>query len=88
MDPFWFSQQPNGGCNEGAFAKNLTSSPFSFPRGLRAVGVPMMLFLQGFSDQNVYNASYAFAGQSVAPNQAEKFFAERYDCLELQRIGL
>ena len=64
-------------------ARNWTASPFSFPGGLRALGVRMMLFLQGFADDNVYDRArggeYAWAGQSVDGDDAERFFADRLD---------
>lgn len=36
VDPFWYSHEPLGGCNEGTLAINFTASPFSFPDGLKA----------------------------------------------------
>ena len=35
-------------------AKNMTACPWHFPDGLKALGIRMMLFLQGFSADNVY----------------------------------
>ena len=78
MDPFWYSHEPDGGCSEGTLAKNFTASPFSFPKGLAALGVPMMLFLQGIDPKSVYANDYSFAGQSVAGKDAAKFFGDRF----------
>ena len=66
VDPFWYSHEALGGCGEGPYAVNLTSSPYSFEAGLDSLGLPMMLFLQGFAKDNVYTAAYAFAGQQQA----------------------
>lgn len=46
VDPFWFSQLPLGGCLGGAMATNLSASPWSFPDGLRALGIRLMLFVE------------------------------------------
>lgn len=81
VDPFWYSQEPLDACTTGPYAKNLTASPWAFPDGLRALGLPMMLFLQGFDPHTVYRSppfSYAWAGQSVAGHDAARFFAARF----------
>ena len=59
-------------------AKNMSASPWHWPEGLRAGGVPMMLFLQGFSADNVYDGTYEWAGQSVAGSDASRFFSDRF----------
>ena len=53
VDPFWWSREPLGGCSEGASAVNMSASPWHFPDGLAALGVPMMLFVQSFAANNV-----------------------------------
>ena len=86
VDPFWASHSYSptksqglvAGCQEGAMAKNMSASPWHWPEGLRAGGVPMMLFLQGFSADNVYDGTYEWAGQSVAGSDASRFFSDRF----------
>ena len=86
VDPFWASHSYSptksqglvAGCQEGAMAKNMSASPWHWPEGLRAGGVPMMLFLQGFSADNVYDKTYEWAGQSVAGSDASRFFSDRF----------
>lgn len=78
VDPFWYSQEPFGGCSEGPYAKIFTASPYSFPEGLRSLGIQMMLFLQGFDPHSVYATRYRFAGQSVAASDAARFFHDRF----------
>ena len=78
VDPFWYSHEPLDACTRGPYAKNLTASPWAFPDGLRALGLPMMLFVQGFDPDNIYKASYTWAGQSVAGVDAARFFADRF----------
>eukprot|EP00912_Choanoflagellata_sp_UC4_P000323 UC4_evm4s197 len=78
VDPFWFSHEPMGGCEEGPFAINMSYSPWHFPQGLRALGINMMLFVQAFKPNNVYNATYEFSGQSVAAQDSARFFQDRF----------
>ena len=42
---YWTSHHTHGDCI-GALAHNFTASPFSFPDGLRALGLGMQLFYQ------------------------------------------
>ena len=42
----------------------MTACPWHFPDGMKALGIGMMLFLQGFADDNVYMSDYKWAGQS------------------------
>jgi hypothetical protein len=89
VDPFWsshsYSQTATQGlvatCSEGAMAKNMTACPWHFPDGLKALGIRMMLFLQGFSADNVYAGTYKWAGQSVAGADSARFFSDRFDDL-------
>lgn len=46
LDPFWWSQRPNGGCEHGATAINMSASWFHFPQGLGAVGLEMQLIVK------------------------------------------
>ena len=78
VDPYWFSHHPLGGCLDGAMASNLTASPWHFPDGLKALGIQMMLFLQGFQAKNIYAGRYEWAGQSVGAKDAARFFADRF----------
>jgi hypothetical protein len=78
VDPFWWSREPLGGCEEGAYAKNLSASPWHFPDGLAALGMPMMLFVQGYAADNVYRADYQFAGQSVSGKDSHRFHTDRF----------
>ena len=78
VDPFWYSHEPLDACTRGPFAKNLSASPWAFPDGLRALQLPMMLFVQGFDPANIYTSSYAWAGQSVAGQDAARFFTDRF----------
>ena len=75
---FWFSREPLGGCSAGPYAQALSASPWHFPRGLTAIGTPMMLFLQAFTTPNEYTAHYKWAGQSVAGSDSARFFADRF----------
>lgn len=81
VDPYWFSHLPAVGgpaqCT-GAMAANFTASPWHFPNGLKALGLPMMLFLQGFAPNNIYSSKYQWAGQSVHGNDAARFFSDRF----------
>ena len=89
VDPFWSShtlhptktQGMVASCDEGAMAKNMTASPWLFPQGLKALGIGMMLFLQGFSGDNVYRGTYKWAGQSVAGVDSARFFGDRFNDL-------
>lgn len=74
-----YSHESNGGCSEGPYAVNFTASPYSFPDGLQELGIPMMLFLQGFNVDNIYSRAYAWSGQSVAGKDASRFFTDRFD---------
>jgi hypothetical protein len=69
-----------------------------FPDGLKALGVGMMLFLQGFDTDNVYShhggGNYTWAGQSVSGKvgslQAYKCiqnYAIAHCCLTLCALG-
>ena len=79
VDPFWFSRTPNGGCEAGPVASNLTGSSFHFPPGsFHSNGLDMMLFLQAFAPTNVYQGNYSFSGQSVASTDALRFFRDRF----------
>lgn len=75
---FRFSHNPLGGCEDGPAATNLSASPFHFPDGLAALGVPMMLFVQSFTVNNVYAKEYTFLGQSVSGDDSARFFADRF----------
>ncbi|CAE8598043.1 unnamed protein product, partial [Polarella glacialis] len=82
VDPFWYSHSADGGCDD-FFARNWSGSPFHFPQGIKGVGLPMMLFLQAFSQkispvssQNIYLKDFKFEGQSVSGADSARFFQQ------------
>ena len=82
LDPFWWSNEPFGGCAGGSSAVNLSASPFHFPAGLAAVGLPTMLIVKFFAAANVYNAppfDVRFRGLSVGADDAPRFWRARLD---------
>lgn len=74
LDPFWWSQEPSGGCKLGAFAQALDASPFHFPQGLGAAQLPMQLIFKWFTADNIYAHKYTFEGNSVGGNDAAHFW--------------
>ena len=81
-DPFWWSHEPFGGCAGGSSAANLSASPFHFPAGLAAVGLPMMLIVKFFAPANVYASppfDVRFRGLSVGAADAAPFWRARLD---------
>ena len=74
LDPFWWSQEPFGGCKLGAFAQTLTPSPFHFPDGLGKLQTPMQLIVKWFTDDNEYKSSYRFEGNNVGGADSARFW--------------
>ena len=68
VDPFWYSHTPHGGCDD-FLARNWSASPFHWPRGLAAAGLPMMLFLAEFAACDDGRA-HVIAQSSAAPKEA------------------
>lgn len=91
LDPFWWSQRPYGGCEDGATAINMSASPFHFPEGLGAVGLEMQLIIKYINgENNIYMPEYQFDGNQVAGNDSARFyklyFANLYNTSNLRSL--
>ena len=85
LDPFWWSHEPYGGCKLGASAQSLAASPFHFPQGLAALGLPgLQLILKFFSSPNEYSGSYRFDGLGVSGADSARFWGALLPRLRLE----
>ncbi|KAL1528378.1 hypothetical protein AB1Y20_009729 [Prymnesium parvum] len=81
LDPSWYSHQPDGGCANIDSARNLTASPFHFPQGLAAVGLPLQLLFKFLAPDNVYTDEFPLDGLGVRAADARAFWDARFSRL-------
>jgi hypothetical protein len=75
LDPFWWSQQPLGGCEDGATASNMSASPWHFAgQQINTLGLEMQLIVKYIASANVYTPEYTFDGNQVAGKDAYRFY--------------
>lgn len=76
LDPFWWSQQPFGGCENGATAPNMSASAFHFAgQQISSLGLDMQLIVKYINGtDNVYTPEYSFDTKQVIGKDAYRFY--------------
>eukprot|EP01043_Picozoa_sp_COSAG02_P038845 COSAG02_NODE_3026_length_7517_cov_4.200593_4_plen_981_part_00 len=76
LDPFWWSQEPFGGCGRGATAVNMSASAWHFAgQQIGTLGLDMQLIVKYINGtDNVYASEYSFDTKQVVGQDAYRFY--------------